>query len=110
MSNERIRIPADWDYKANGYVMGTPMADGRWWCLLPLTFGRFRIVIAEDIFTAGEHWCYDDNLAAILSYYRGPDVPPTGWKRHMRPDGTFERVFAPTVGEGGEDTEGVEVS
>lgn len=89
---ERERFPEDWDAKANGYVMGQPMADGRYWCLLLLTFGRLRIVIAEDQFSAGEHWCYEDNSAAMLSYLSGPDVPPVGWKRHMLPDGSFERA------------------
>ena len=52
---------------------------------------RLRIVIAEDITTAGEHWCYEDNGAALASYLRGPDEEPTGWKRHMLPTGEFER-------------------
>jgi hypothetical protein len=97
--NERVRIPDDWDFQANGYLMGQPMPDGRWWCLLELWGQRLRIVIAEDIFTAGEHWCYEDNGAALASYLRGPEFVPTGWKRHMLPDGRFERVFdAPVEG------------
>lgn len=85
------RFPEDWDYKADGYIACVDMEDGRKWCLLPLALGRLRIVIAEDRWTAGEHWCYDDNTAAILSYHRGPDVAPTGWTRHMLPNGRFER-------------------
>ena len=94
---ERERFPADWDPKANGYLAGVPMPDGRYWCLLLLTFGRLRIVIAEDRWTAGEHWCYEDNAAALGCYIRGSQFVPTGWKRHMRPDGTYERVLPPVV-------------
>lgn len=87
--SERERFPEDWDPKANGYLAGSKMEDGRFWCLLPLTLGRLRIVIAEDYATAGEHWCYDDNYVAMACYLRGPDTPPIGWKRHMLPDGTL---------------------
>jgi len=88
---ERERFPEDWNPVDAGYITGMPMDDGRYWCLLLLTFGRLRIVIAEDQFSAGEHWCYEDNAAAMLSYFAGSDVPPVGWKRHMLPDGMFER-------------------
>jgi hypothetical protein len=89
--DERLAIPDDWDFQANGYLLGIPMEDGRWWCLLPLWGGRLRIVIVEDIFSAGEHWCYGDNAAAMQSYLAGPNVAPTGWTRHMLPGGGFER-------------------
>ena len=85
------RFPEDWSPEAAGYITGVPMEDGRYWCLLELTFGRYRIVIAEDQWSAGEHWCYEDNWAALMSWMAGPEKTPTGWKRHMLPDGTFER-------------------
>ena len=44
---------AEW---SDGYFAVQPMADGRAWCLVPLIGGRLRIMIAEDHFTAGEHW------------------------------------------------------
>ena len=91
--SERERFPEGWNPKEDGgYIMGEPMEDGRYWCLLLLTFGRLRIVIAEDQFSAGEHWCYENNVDAVLSYFRGLGEPPFGWKRHMLPDGTFERA------------------
>ena len=80
---ERERFPEDWDpIEDGGYLAARLMDDGRYWCLMQLTFGRLRIVIAEDWSTAGEHWCYSNNVDAVLSYDRGPDVPPTGWSRH----------------------------
>lgn len=85
------RFPPDWDPKTEGYLAGEKMEDGRWWCLMPLTMGRLRIVIAEDEFTTGEHWCYSDTKAALVSFGKGPTVPPTGWSRHLRSDGVFER-------------------
>lgn len=80
-------VDADW---CAGYLSVGPMPDGRAWCLMPLTLGRLRIVIAEDVHTAGEHWCYSDSIAAMASYFAGPEQPPVGWSRHMRPDGTME--------------------
>lgn len=48
------RFPTDeW---LEGMIAARPMADGRAWCLIPLTFGRLRIVIAPDEFSMGEHW------------------------------------------------------
>jgi hypothetical protein len=85
-----VRFPhgtTDW---ADSYVDVQPMPDGRAWCLVPLIGGRLRIMIAEDQFTAGEHWCYDNKFAAVLSYHAGPWVEPTGWSRHMHPDGRLE--------------------
>ena len=84
------RFPKGFDAHENGYLAVEPMPDGRAWCLLALTLGRLRIVIAEDQFTAGEHWCYDNNLAATMSYKAGPDVEPIGWSRHMHPNGDLE--------------------
>ena len=77
-----------------GYLQVRAMPDGRAWCLLPLTLGRLRIVIAEDQWTAGEHWCYSDTKAALDSYLRGPGHTPRHWSRHMRPDGTMEHPNA----------------
>jgi hypothetical protein len=85
------RFPEGWDAKDEGYLGAIPMEDGRMWCLMPLTFGRVRIVIAEDQFTAGEHWCYSDYMVGLLNWNLGPDHTPEGWSRHMLPDGTFER-------------------
>ena len=85
------RFPEGWDPLENGYVAAKPMEDGRWWCLMPLYGGRFRIVIAEDQFTAGEHWCYSNPVYAVVSWDDGPEKPPTKWTRHMLPDGSFER-------------------
>jgi len=51
---DSARFPDDrW---LEGVTAALPMADGRAWCLIPLTFGRLRIVIAEDQFSMGEHW------------------------------------------------------
>lgn len=96
--SERERFPEGWNPKNEGYIDGRPMADGRWWCLLPLTMGRVRIVIAEDQFTAGEHWCYSDPNKGVQEwskgcFYVGDDsisFSPEGWSRHMFPDGSFE--------------------
>lgn len=88
---ERERFPEGWDPVEQGYIDGRLMDDGRYWCLLGLTLGRLRIVIAEDEFTAGEHWCYNNNAQALASFDAGPEVTPVGWSRHMRPDGTFDR-------------------
>lgn len=85
------RFPDDWDPTNEGYLAGRPMADGRYWCLMPLTFGRNRIVIAEDQFTVGEHWCFSDPLRGLQQWALGPDHAPEGWTRHMLPDGSFER-------------------
>lgn len=93
---DEVRFPhgvdADW---CAGYLTVQPMRDGRAWCLVPLLLGRLRIMIAEDQWTAGEHWCFNDNGAALASYTMGPDVPPKGWSRHMRADGTYERPEYP---------------
>lgn len=88
------RFPDDWDPKAEGYLGGKLMDDGRWWCLMPLSLGRVRIVIAEDEFTAGEHWCYSDPAVGVIQWAMGcidPDHILDGWTRHMLPDGSFER-------------------
>ena len=54
MNYDPDRFPDDsWQ---EGVLAAQPMADGRAWCLIPLTFGRVRIVIAEDQFSMGEHW------------------------------------------------------
>lgn len=50
------RFPDGFDAHSNGYLRAEPMPDGRMWALLRITFGRLRIVIVEDWFTAGEHW------------------------------------------------------
>ena len=85
------RFPENWDpIKDGGYLAGTKMDDGRWWCLLELTMGRNRIVIAEDQFTAGEHWCYSDPYVGLANWHLGPDHTPVGWSRHMRLDGSRE--------------------
>jgi hypothetical protein len=88
------RFPDGFEAEANGYIDTRVMDDGRYWCLLNLTLGRLRIVIAEDQFTAGEHWCFPEGdegrVAAIRSYMLGPSYPPRGWSRHMHPDGTME--------------------
>jgi hypothetical protein len=52
----RERFPRGFDAAEQGYERVTPMPDGRMWALLRITFGRLRIVIVEDEFTAGEHW------------------------------------------------------
>lgn len=85
------RFPDDWDPKAEGYIAGMPMEDGRWWCLAPLSLGRVRIVIAEDEYTAGEHWCYSDPTLGVIQWAKGSEHTPDGWTRHMFPDGKFER-------------------
>ena len=91
MNEETVkRFPEGWTYLDGGYMAGKPMRDGRWWCLMPLTLGRLRIVIAEDEWTAGEHWCYDNVAAAWACWEAGPDHTPVGWSRHMLPDGTKE--------------------
>jgi hypothetical protein len=90
------RFPPDRDEWQSGYLSVMAMDDGRAWCLMPLTLGRLRIVIAEDCWTAGEHWCYSDPDAAYISYLAGPQTPPTGWTRHMLPDGSFEYPEAGT--------------
>lgn len=64
------------------------MRDGRLWALAPLALGRLRIVIIEDEWTAGEHWCYSDNAAAVVSFFAGPEAEPFGWSRHTLPDYT----------------------
>lgn len=84
------RFPNGFDAEENGYIDTRRMDDGRYWCLMNLTLGRLRIVIAEDQFTAGEHWCFSDTVAAVRSYMLGPGYPPRGWSRHMTPDGRFE--------------------
>ena len=84
------RFPDGVDEWADGYLDVQPMPDGRAWCLVPLIGGRLRIMIAEDHFTAGEHWCYSDPVAALISYHAGPEHAPTGWSRHMRLDRTRE--------------------
>ena len=88
---ERKRFPDGWDPKDEGYIAGVPMDDGRWWCLMPLWGNRVRIVIAEDQFTAGEHWCYSDAVAGFVNWSFGPEHTPDGWTRHMLPGGGFER-------------------
>lgn len=50
------RFPRGFDEVANGYVATRPMADGRLWGLLRITFGRLRIVVIEDEWSAGEHY------------------------------------------------------
>jgi len=85
------RFPEGWKPFDHGYLHGVEMEDGRWWCLLELFGGRLRIVIAEDEFTSGEHWCFSDVRAGWMSYFNGPTEAPVGWSRHMLPDGRFER-------------------
>ena len=54
MTFDPIRFPDDtWQ---EGFIAVQPMDDGRAWCLMPLTFGRVRLVIAEDWCSMGEHW------------------------------------------------------
>jgi hypothetical protein len=89
------RFPEGWDPIAEGYLAGTLMPDGRYWCLMQLTLGRNRIVIVEDQFSPGEHWCYSDPWVGLANWHLGPDHTPEGWSRHMLPDGTFERVEIP---------------
>ena len=84
------RFPDGFDYAGEGYYAAWHMDDGRLWSLMPLIGRRLRIVIVEDWSTAGEHWCYSNRLAAMISYAHGPDGHPFGWSRHMHPDGTFE--------------------
>ena len=84
------RFPDGFEAEANGYIATRKMDDGRYWCLLRLIGERLRIVIAEDQYTAGEHWCFNNNDSAIRSYMLGPAYPPRGWSRHMHPDGTME--------------------
>jgi hypothetical protein len=84
------RFPESDDSWAGSYISVKAMPDGRAWCLMSLSLGRLRIVIGEDQFTCGEHWCYEDNVKAVASYVAGPEVTPTGWSRHMLPDYTFE--------------------
>jgi hypothetical protein len=84
------RFPDGFEAEANGYIATKKMDDGRYWCLLRLIGERLRIVIAEDQFTAGEHWCFNSNDSAIRSYMLGPSYTPRGWSRHMHPDGTME--------------------
>src|SRR5262245_26947778 len=67
-----IKFPQGWKPEDAGYVLGQEMDDGRWWCVMPLTFGRLRIVIAEDQYTAGEHWCYSNPGLAIANWANGP--------------------------------------
>jgi hypothetical protein len=91
------RFPKGWDPRAEGYVAGRRMDDGRWWCLMPLIGNRLRIVIAEDQYTAGEHWCYDNALTALINYDNGPTHSPTGWSRHMLPTARSSVLYNPMV-------------
>jgi hypothetical protein len=88
--NDRQRFPEGWNPIDDGYIAGRPMDDGRWWCLMPLTFGRNRIVIAEDQFSVGEHWCYSDPTVGLANWALGPDHEPEGWSRHMHANGMLE--------------------
>jgi hypothetical protein len=85
-----VKFPPGRDDWHESYLEVQPMEDGRAWCLVPLIGGRLRIMIAEDQWTAGEHWCFNDAVHAVASYVAGPDVEPTGWSRHMHPDGRLE--------------------
>lgn len=77
-----------------GYAAIKPTPDGKYVALMELIFG-VRIVVCEDKTTAGEHWCYtEDVMAGVESFLRFPE-PPTGWSRHMLPDGSFEYPEVP---------------
>lgn len=77
---------------ASGYIAGRPLDDEHWLIVIPLTFGRARLNVAEPGYAGNasvEHWCMDSPADAIAAWLAWPE-PPTGWNRHQRRDGVHE--------------------
>ena len=88
-AEQQRRFPngvGDW---AVGYMALKPMEDGRFLVLMTLALNRARVSIAEDEWSLGEGWCFDEVLLAFASFIRYPE-PPVGWTRHMLGDGRNE--------------------
>lgn len=76
--------------------------DGRWFDVMPLLFGRARLLVSTDLDRplgfADDAWEYPTITAALEAFamWDGADDPPDGWDRHpksgrRRPEGDAAR-------------------
>jgi hypothetical protein len=79
----------------NGYLVPTPLPNGRWMAILPLMF-TYAIVTGRTGDTSGydNRWCYPTLAQAVVAIatWDGMGDPPDGWIRQpgtgrRRPDG-----------------------
>lgn len=64
---------------------GRTLPDGRVLDVVPLTFGRARLLLSADGATVfvDDCWCYDSPLRAVIEQVGWDgDGEPTGWMRH----------------------------
>lgn len=69
--------------------------------VLPMTFGKGRIVYCDDIIFIENAWCYENYIDALLAMHQwdflGTDEP-SGWMRNpfdgrRRPDGDASKEY-----------------
>lgn len=82
--------PAGQPSWADGYLAAKPLDDSsEWLTVMPLTFGRARLCVADPGNSSIEHWCLDSPAEAIAAWLAWPDTP-TRWNRHQRRDRVLE--------------------
>jgi len=82
-------------------IMKKKTKDGRIVEIMPLTFGRARIIIGDGHTFVDNGWWYDTPEAAVAALTEwDPDtqVEPEGWMRHpksgrRRPDGDKSKEY-----------------
>jgi len=96
-----VLIPPGGENYAADYLASKVLRGGRVAWVIPMTFGKGRIIVQCDVFAAcyEDCWCYDDREKAIsaLDAWNG-EGEPAGWIRHpasgrRRPDGDASQEY-----------------
>jgi len=86
----RVVVPGEpeWPTWATSYHAVKRLDDdGHWLALIPLfplppeNVPRSRVAVCTAD-APGEHWCYADDLTALIAFVGYPD-PPEHWTRHV---------------------------